>query len=179
MRQYRCHQITGDAYGAEWTVGAFASAGAKYLKSERDRSAAYMDTLPLFTSGRARLLDNAKLISQFAALERRTFSTGRERIDPGPGHDDLANSAALAMSLVAATKKPMKISPELLARARMPSSYGQGSPAARGLYGGYSIGGGFGGVVPGSVAHRQQLQRQRGQTDDMRLSQMIKQDERK
>jgi hypothetical protein len=40
-----------------------------------------------------------KMVSQFAALERRTFSTGRERIDPGPGHDDLCDSAAIAHSV--------------------------------------------------------------------------------
>jgi hypothetical protein len=44
-----------------------------------------MNTLPIFTSGRARLLDNQKMVSHFAASERRTFSTGRERVDPGRG----------------------------------------------------------------------------------------------
>jgi hypothetical protein len=39
------------------------------------------------------------MVSQFAALERRTFSTGRERVDPGPWHDDLCNSAAIAVSV--------------------------------------------------------------------------------
>jgi hypothetical protein len=73
-----------------------------------------MDCLPLFTSGRARLLDNPKLLSQFASLERRTFSTGRERIDPGPGHDDLCNSAAIALSLLD-LKKSMAVSAETVA----------------------------------------------------------------
>ena len=123
MKEYRCHSITGDNFGAAWTVESFAKAGAEYLKSERDRSAAYMDSLPLFTSGRARLLDNSKLISQFAALERRTFATGRERIDPGPGHDDLANSAAIALSLVAAKKGPMIITDEFLALSADPNNY--------------------------------------------------------
>jgi len=101
MKQYFCDQITGDHYAAQWVVEAFRKAGARYIQSDRDRSSVYMDTLPIFTSGRARLLDNPKLISQFASLERRTFSTGRERIDPGPGHDDSANSAAIALSLLA------------------------------------------------------------------------------
>ena len=99
MRDYQCHQITGDHYGAAWVEESFAKAGARYIQSDRDRSAVYMDCLPIFTSGRARLLDNPKLINQFGALERRTFSTGRERIDPGVGHDDLCNSAAIALSL--------------------------------------------------------------------------------
>jgi hypothetical protein len=118
MKEYHCHKIVGDNYGAAWTVEAFAKAGAQYEKSDRDRSAVYMDCMPLFTSGRARLLDNPKLVSQFAALERRTFSTGRERIDPGPGHDDLCNSAAIAMSLASAESQPLNISDEFLARCR-------------------------------------------------------------
>ena len=103
MKQYRCHRIVGDKYAGEWVTEAFRKAGAHYIQSDRDRSAVYMDTLPIFTSGRARILDNPKLISQFASLERRTFSTGRERIDPGPGYDDLANSVAIALSLLAMT----------------------------------------------------------------------------
>jgi hypothetical protein len=54
--------------------------------------------MPLFTSGRVRLLDNKKLISQFASLERRTGPLGKDRVDHGPnGHDDVANAAALAV----------------------------------------------------------------------------------
>jgi hypothetical protein len=120
MREYRCHQIAGDKYAAGWVVEAFQKAGARYIQSDRDRSAVYMDTLPLFTSGRARLLDSPLLISQFAALERRTFATGRERIDPGPGHDDLCNSAAIAMSLVGKHAGPILISDAALARSMMP-----------------------------------------------------------
>jgi hypothetical protein len=114
MREYRCHEITGDNYGAAWVAEAFSKAGARYIKSDRDRSAVYMNCLPLFTSGRARLLDNPKLLSQFASLERRTFSTGRERIDPGPGHDDLCNSAAIALSLLD-LKRSMNIGAETVA----------------------------------------------------------------
>jgi hypothetical protein len=44
MRQYRCTKIVGDKYGAQWTVEAFAKAGARYEQSELDRSAIYMNT---------------------------------------------------------------------------------------------------------------------------------------
>ncbi len=98
MREYGCGHVTGDKYGAAWVIEAFGKAGVRYKQSERDRSAVYMDSMPIFASGRARLLDHQKTISQFAALERRTFSTGRDRIDPGPGHD-CANSVAIALSL--------------------------------------------------------------------------------
>src|SRR5262245_58329037 len=68
LREYKTVQVTGDKYAAGWTVEAFAKNQIRYVQSECDRSAVYMDCLPLFTSGRARLLDNPKLISQFASL---------------------------------------------------------------------------------------------------------------
>jgi hypothetical protein len=81
-----------DHYAAQWVVQSFASKGITCRHSPRDRSAIYADVLPLFTSGRVRLLDNRKLIGQFAALERRTTAT-RDKIDHPPGaHDDLCNA---------------------------------------------------------------------------------------
>ena len=69
LRSYGLTEVTGDRYAAEWVVSAFATCGITYRHSERDRSAIYQDALPLFTSGRVRLLDNQKLVSQFASLE--------------------------------------------------------------------------------------------------------------
>ncbi len=100
LKSYNPSETTGDKYATQWVVEAFSKAGIIYLQSERDRSAIYLDTLPLLTSGRARLIDNARLVSQFAALERRPFSTGRDRVDHGrSGRDDLCNAAALALVL--------------------------------------------------------------------------------
>jgi hypothetical protein len=59
MRQYDCTKITGDKYGAQWVVEAFAQRGGRYVQSELDRSAVYMNALPIFTSGRARLFASA------------------------------------------------------------------------------------------------------------------------
>jgi hypothetical protein len=95
LASYGMSQVVGDRYAASWVVDAFSKHGVRYAYSARDRSALYADALPLFTSGRVRLLDNRKLIAQFANLERRTASLGRDRIDhPAGGHDDLSNSAA-------------------------------------------------------------------------------------
>jgi hypothetical protein len=56
--------------------------------------------LPLLTSGRARLLDNKRLVHQLTGLERTVLPAGRERVDhPRGGHDDLSNSAAGALAL--------------------------------------------------------------------------------
>ena len=106
LGSYKLSKVTGDKYAAAWVIEAFAKLHIKYTQSERDRSAIYLDCLPLFAAGRARLIDNARMVSQFSALERRTFSTGRDRIDPGKhGHDDACNSAAGALVLAASKRK--------------------------------------------------------------------------
>jgi hypothetical protein len=106
LREYGLTEVTGDRYAAEFNVSMFAACGINYRNSDRDRSAIYQDALPLFTSGRARLLDNRKLVAQFAGLERRTSSMGRDRIDHGVGlHDDLCNSAAGALVAVSAADR--------------------------------------------------------------------------
>jgi hypothetical protein len=120
LKAYGLQSTKGDKYAAQWVVDAFAKCGIKYEHSERDRSSIYLDALPLFTSGRARLLDNKRLVSQFSSLERRTSSIGKDRVDHGPGgKDDLCNAAAGVMVLAAA---PAYEPPQ----ARF-GSYGRGS----------------------------------------------------
>jgi len=97
--------VTGAASGIGLGIAtALAEAGANV----RDRSGIYLDALPLFTSGRARLIDNPRLIHQFASLERRTSRAGRDRVDhPVGGADDVANAAAGAMVRVGDRLRPV------------------------------------------------------------------------
>jgi hypothetical protein len=105
LKAYGLRATVGDKYAAAWVVDAFSKNGILYEHCEQDRSALYLNCLPLFTAGRARLLDNKKLVTQFASLERRTGPSGRDRVDHGiGGHDDLCNAAAGA--LVAAVSNP-------------------------------------------------------------------------
>lgn len=107
LRSYGLREVTGDNYGAEWVVEAFFKEGIRYVKADRDRSKIYLDALPLFTSGRARLLDNKRLAHQFIALERRTSRMGRDTIrHPEGGHDDLANACSGALVVAAAQAAP-------------------------------------------------------------------------
>ncbi len=129
LQAYRIAAVTGDRYAAGWVVDAFAKTGVRYLHSERDRSAIYADALPLFTSGRARLVDNRRLVLQFASLERRA-SAMREKIDHprgGGAHDDLSNAAAGALVMAASRRGPIRISDEALARE---GAYGRPWPMA-------------------------------------------------
>jgi hypothetical protein len=108
LRTYRVSTIVGDHYSARWVTEAFAKEGVTYTHSPRDRSAIYLDALPLFTSGRARLLDSPRLVAQLVGLERRTSPAGRDRVDHGPhGHDDLCQVACSA--IVLAAQQPAQI----------------------------------------------------------------------
>ncbi len=107
LRSYGVGEVTGDRYAANWVTEGFANEGITYRQAERDRSAVYLDALPLFTAGRARLLDNDRLAHQLVSLERRTSRNGRDRVDHPPGGaDDLANAAAGALVLAASEATP-------------------------------------------------------------------------
>jgi hypothetical protein len=50
--------------------------------------------VPLFTSGRVKLLNNQRMVDQLCALRRKVGQGGRESVDhPRNQHDDLANAA--------------------------------------------------------------------------------------
>ena len=100
LKAYGVVRVVSGKYAAQWPVAEFSRNDITLEHSERDRSALYADFLPLLTSGRARLLDNAKLAGQLANLERRASPMGRDRIEhPAGAHDDLSNAAAGACVL--------------------------------------------------------------------------------
>jgi len=99
LREYGILQVTGDRYAAQWVQQAFAANGIQYQTSARDRSAIYSDTVPIFTAGRARLLDSKRLVNQIAALERTVTPTGDKIDHPRHGADDLCNAACGALVL--------------------------------------------------------------------------------
>lgn len=128
LKAYGIRKVVGDKYAAGWVVDAFRKVGIEYVHSELDRSAIYLEALPLFTSGRVRILDNKRMVNQFASLERRTSAAGKDRVDHGPGgHDDVCNSAALAL-VTRAARQPLVISDEVLARSAQPTPYGRAHP---------------------------------------------------
>jgi len=102
LKTYRIHQVQGDRYGGEFPVEQFRLHGVTYTASERDRSAIYLDLLPLINSQRALLLEHPDLLKELRGLERRRGTSGRDRVDHRPGtHDDVANAAAGALTVVA------------------------------------------------------------------------------
>lgn len=96
LKEYRCHQVTGDRYAGEWPREAFARHDIIYRLADLDRSGLYTQLEPLVNAGKVELLDNQKMIAQLVGLVRRGA-----KIDHPPGeHDDHCNAVAGVASLV-------------------------------------------------------------------------------
>jgi hypothetical protein len=99
---YTVHTVVGDAYGREWVAGAWRRAGKEYTRSQRPKGELYLESLPAFTRGLARLPDHARLVRELRLLERRTHRSGKDVVEhPRNGHDDHANVVCGVLSLLA------------------------------------------------------------------------------
>jgi hypothetical protein len=123
LRSYRVTRVKGDHYGGDWPAERFREKGIGYEVSDLNKSEIYGEFLPLVNAARVQYLDVPRLVNQTCALERRTARGGRDSIDHPPGaHDDLVNVAAGVLVDVVG-RKPMAISPSVIARARSPEAF--------------------------------------------------------
>jgi hypothetical protein len=121
LRSYGLGTVTGDDYAAEFRNERFGANGVRYELSELNRSEIYLNFLPVVTSGQVDLLDNRRMVAQFSQLERRTSRAGRDTIDhPQGGHDDVSNSVAGCIALLATQKKMMRFTDDVIARLSEP-----------------------------------------------------------
>jgi hypothetical protein len=96
-------RVTRDKYAGEWPREQFRNYGIDYDVEVRAKSDLYRELLPALNSGNVELLDNQRLATQLAGLERHTARGGKDSIDHVPGgSDDVANAAAGALLLAAA-----------------------------------------------------------------------------
>jgi hypothetical protein len=121
LKAYGLSECMGDDYAKGWVISELARHGIRFTArpTEMNRSALYLETLSLFSAGRVRLVDNKRLVSQYAQLERRVMPAGRDVVDhPNRSghHDDLSNVCAGVLWRLQAGIVPMVISPELLQR---------------------------------------------------------------
>jgi hypothetical protein len=108
LSAYGLKRVTGDRYGAEWVASSFAKVGVSYIPSEKDKSAIYVETMPLFSQGLVELLDFPQLETELRLLERRPRAGGRgDLVDHPPrGNDDVANAACGALWLASLAPTP-------------------------------------------------------------------------
>ncbi len=117
LRAYRLTQVTGDKYAGDWPGEQFQKQGIRYAPAARSKAELYLELLAPLNSGRVELLDDARLLAQFAGLERRTRAGGRDTVDHAPGgRDDLCNAAAGA--LVAVAHAPQALQTHVLRMGR-------------------------------------------------------------
>ena len=111
LKQYHVNTVRGDRYAGEWPRERFREHEISYDPADKTKSELYLEVLPAINSGKVELLDNRRLTSQLASLERRTSRAGRDTIDHASGsHDDLSNAAAGA--LVMATGRRQQLTEE-------------------------------------------------------------------
>jgi hypothetical protein len=124
LKAYRVHKVVGDRYGGEWPRERFRTFGIQYALSVKNKSDIYRDALPGLNSGKFELLDHQRLVAQICGVERRTARGGRDSIDHPPGqHDDIANSALAALSLVGTGQLVLRISEEALRMAENATAF--------------------------------------------------------
>jgi hypothetical protein len=103
-KRYGVGVVYGDRYGSEILAEQFRAQGIGYRPSEKSKSDLYLELLPLLNSRQVELLDNKRLFSQMANLERTVARGGKSTVDhPRNGRDDVANAAA--GSLVRSAKR--------------------------------------------------------------------------
>jgi hypothetical protein len=102
VRRYGLTEVSGDRYAGAWVTEAFAKAGIAYRAATMDKSRAYLESEPLFSSGRVELLDHPAMRREFGLLERRLRPGGKSVVDhPRGSHDDYANATALGIAQTA------------------------------------------------------------------------------
>src|SRR5262249_2569124 len=108
LRMYGITQVSGDRFAGGFHADEWAQHGIKFVPSETTTSENYLAALPQFLAGRVRIVDNAVLRQQLAALERHALSTGRESVSHpqvASAHDDVATSVCGVVALLAARPK--------------------------------------------------------------------------
>lgn len=130
LKSYHITKVTGDRWGGEFPREAFRKHGISYEVSEKSKSEIYGELLPVLNSGRVELLDLPRANSQLCALEVRTARGGKTSIDhpPGGAHDDIINSIAGSVVHLAAARKPIIITDEIIAQSRIPSRHARMGP---------------------------------------------------
>jgi len=73
--------VKGDRYGGIWPRDRFCVHGVDYQVVGKSASDFYCELLPILNSGRAELLDHARLVTQLCQLERHAGS-GMQPRDP-------------------------------------------------------------------------------------------------
>jgi hypothetical protein len=88
-----------------------------FVSNDRQGGKMLASRLPLFSSGRVKLLDDKRLVHPLAGLERTVLPAGRDRIYHGHGGHVLANSAAVDLVRAAEDRPILRVPRAAVMRA--------------------------------------------------------------
>jgi hypothetical protein len=103
-RAYGLKSTVGDNYAGEWPREAFAEHSVTYEQCEQSKSELYLAAIPLMSSRRVELPTNDRMVKEFRRLERKRGRGGKDAIQDGGRHDDVANAVVGAIHLANAGK---------------------------------------------------------------------------
>jgi len=112
-KRYGIRRVSGDKYSRDWVAQAFRRHGISYEADHHpplDKSAAYLETEPLFTQGRIELLDHPTQRRELVGLERRPRPGNKATVDhptSAGAHDDYASALALAAAVASRQRRAM------------------------------------------------------------------------
>ena len=98
-KAYGLKSTVGDNYAGEWPREAFAEHGVTYEQCEQSKSDLYLAAIPLMSSRRVELPTNDRMVKEFRRLERKRGRGGKDAIQDGGRHDDVANAIVGAIHL--------------------------------------------------------------------------------
>jgi hypothetical protein len=93
-RAYHVARVMGDNYAKDWVAGAWRDNGFEYIRSPKAKSELYLECMPLWRRGVARIPNLLRLTRELRLLERQTHRSGKDSVvHPRNEHDDFANVA--------------------------------------------------------------------------------------
>src|SRR4029453_14288544 len=101
-KAYGLKSTCGDNYAGEWPKEAFAVHGVTYEQCGLSKSDLYLAAIPLMSSKRVELPTHDRMVKEFRRLERKRGRGGKDAIQDGGRHDDLANAVVGAVHLASA-----------------------------------------------------------------------------
>lgn len=132
LRRYGIHQVMSDNFGAGLCADEWARNGIRHKVCDNNTAENFLYALPLLTSKRGHLPDDATLRKQLSGLQRRVVG-GHETVghaQVASAHDDLAAAVCGCLVEAASRPPPMVITPAMIGEIAAAGRYGRAGPSA-------------------------------------------------
>jgi hypothetical protein len=119
LRSYGIGEVVSDNFAAGFCSDEWARNGIRFKACDNTTAENFLCTLPLLTSKRGRLVDDATLRKQLSGLQRRVVggheTVGHQQI--ASAHDDVAAACAGVLATIGGQRPRFVVTPEYLREA--------------------------------------------------------------